>query len=75
MNPQVGQSLDGLSFSLCSILYLHICTCEYFVLLLRWNPHKNSKSFFIELEIAICKFIWKKTGKQRNKNNNNKQTG
>jgi hypothetical protein len=35
MNPQVGQSLDGLSFSLCSTLYLHICSCEYFVLLLR----------------------------------------
>jgi hypothetical protein len=28
-----GQSLDGLSFSLCSTLYLHIGSCEYFVLL------------------------------------------
>jgi hypothetical protein len=35
MNPQVGQSLGGLSFSLCSTFYLHICSCEYFVLLLR----------------------------------------
>jgi hypothetical protein len=41
MNTQVGQSLDGLSFSLCSTLYLHICSCEYFVLLLRRieQPH------------------------------------
>ena len=35
MNLQVGQSLNGFSFSLCSTLYLHICSCEYFVLLLR----------------------------------------
>ena len=31
MDPQVGKSLDGLSFSLCSTLCLHICSCEYFV--------------------------------------------
>ena len=35
MNLQVGQSLDDFSSSLCSTLYLHICSCEYFVLLLR----------------------------------------
>ena len=34
MNPQVGQSLDGLSFSFCSTLYLHIYSCKYFVTLL-----------------------------------------
>lgn len=35
MNSEVGQSMGGLSFSLCSTLYLHICSSEYFVLLLR----------------------------------------
>ena len=35
MNPQVGQSLNGLSLSLCSTLYLHICFCEYFLPFLR----------------------------------------
>jgi len=28
--PQVGQSLDDLSFNLCSTLCLHISSCEYF---------------------------------------------
>ena len=31
MNPQVGQSLEGLSFSLCSTLCVHISCLEYFV--------------------------------------------
>jgi len=31
MDPQMGQFLDGLSFSLCSTLCLHISSCEYFV--------------------------------------------
>jgi hypothetical protein len=31
MDPQVGQSLDGLSFSLCSTRCLYISSCEYFV--------------------------------------------
>ena len=31
MDPQVGQSLDGLSISFCSTLCLHISSCEYFV--------------------------------------------
>ncbi|EDL08860.1 mCG147268 [Mus musculus] len=35
MNSQMGQSLGGLPFSLCSILYLHIYSCECFVFLLR----------------------------------------
>jgi hypothetical protein len=35
MSPQVGESLDGLSFSLCFTLYVHICSHEYFVFLLR----------------------------------------
>ena len=33
MNPQVGQSLDGLSFSLCSL--------EYFVPLSKKDPHNE----------------------------------
>jgi hypothetical protein len=35
------QSWDGLSFRLCSTLYLHICSCEYFVLLLRRTKHPH----------------------------------
>jgi len=31
MDPQVGKSLDGLSFSLCFILCPCISSCEYFV--------------------------------------------
>ena len=31
MDPQVGQSLDDLSLSLCSILCLCISFCDYFV--------------------------------------------
>ena len=31
MDPQVGQSLYGLFFSLCSTLCLHISSLEYFV--------------------------------------------
>ena len=35
MNTQVWQYLDDLYFRLCSTLYLHIFSCEYFVLLVR----------------------------------------
>ena len=31
MDPQVGQPLDGFSFSPCSALCLGICSCECFV--------------------------------------------
>ena len=31
MDPQMGQSLDGISFIHCSTLYLHIYSHEYFV--------------------------------------------
>ena len=31
LNSNVGKSLDGLNFSLCSALCLHICSNEYFV--------------------------------------------
>ena len=40
MNPHVRQSLDGLSFSFCSTLCLHICSCEYFISL----PKKDQKA-------------------------------
>ena len=41
MYSKVGRSLDGLSFRLCSILCLHICSHEYFVLLSKkvWSTH------------------------------------
>jgi hypothetical protein len=52
MDPQVGQSLDGLSFSLCSTLYLHICSCEYFVLLLRKTGAPTLWSSF------LLSFMW-----------------
>jgi hypothetical protein len=45
MNTQVGQSLGGLFFSLCSTLYLHICFCEYFVLLRRTEATTLYSSF------------------------------
>jgi hypothetical protein len=51
MNPQVGQSLDGLSFSLCSTLYLHVSSCEYFVLLRRTEAPTLWSSFFLS-------FMW-----------------
>jgi hypothetical protein len=52
MNPQVGQSLDGLSFSVCSTLCLHICFHEYFV-----PPSKKDQSIhtlvFLLLELHV----------------------
>ena len=59
MNPQLGQSLDGLSFSLCSKLYLHICFCEYFILLLTSNIISISQSILILiLDISGVQVIW-----------------
>ena len=51
MDPQVGQSLDGLSFSLCSILCVRICFHEYFVSLLRTKALTLWSSFFLK----VCK--------------------
>jgi hypothetical protein len=52
MNPQVGQSLGGHSFSLCLTLHLHICLCEYFVpLLRRIEAHTLWSSFLLS-------FMW-----------------
>jgi hypothetical protein len=47
MHPQVGQSLGCLSFSLCFTLHLHICSCEYFVLLLRSTKSPTFCSSFL----------------------------
>ena len=52
MNSEVGQSMGGLSFSLCSTLYLHICSSEYFVLLLRRTEAPTLCSSF------LLSFMW-----------------
>jgi hypothetical protein len=49
---RVGQTLDGIFFSLCSTLYLHICSCEYFVLLLTRTEAPTLLSFF------FLSFMW-----------------
>ena len=52
MDPQVGQSLDGFSFSLCSTFCLCISSHWYFV-----SPSKNDQSihtlFFFLLELHV----------------------
>ena len=52
MDPQVRQSLNGLSFSLCSTHWLHISSHEYFV-----PPSKKDWSiytlFFLPLELPV----------------------
>ena len=64
MNPQVGQSLGGLSFSLCSTIYLHICSCEYFVLLLRrieaptlWSAFLLNFRWSVNCILVIWSFV------------------
>ena len=59
MNSQMGQSLDDLSFSLCSTPYLHICSYEYFVLLLRRNEAPTGwSSFFLSfMWSTICVLV------------------
>ena len=56
MDPQVGQSLDGLSCSLCSTLCLCNCSREYVV-----TPSKKDRSthtlVFLALELhMVCEF-------------------
>ena len=52
MDPQVGQSLGGVSFSLYSTLFLLICSHEYFV-----TPFKKDRSthtlVFLLLELLF----------------------
>ena len=52
MDPQVGQSLDGLFFSLCSTLYLPIYSCEYFVPPSKkaWSTH--TLVFLLEIHVG-----------------------
>ena len=52
MDPQVGQSLVGLSFSLCSTLCLCIYSHEYFVLLSKKNL-SNHTLVFLLLELHV----------------------
>ena len=52
VSPQVVQSLDSLSFSLCSTLYPHICFCQYFVPLLGRTELPTLWSFF------FLSFMW-----------------
>jgi hypothetical protein len=47
-----GQFLDGLFFSLCSTIYLYICSCEYFVFLLRRTEAPTLRSSF------FLSFMW-----------------
>jgi hypothetical protein len=46
-----GTISEWLSFSLCSTLYLHICSCEYFVLLRRTEASTFWSSLFFS-------FMW-----------------
>ena len=50
MDPQVGQSLDGLCFSLSSTLCLCISSCNYFV-----SPSKNDWSTHTLFFLRGCK--------------------
>ena len=56
MGPQVGQSLDGISFSLCSTFVLHISSREYFVPLSKKDCSIHTLDFLlVELHVAcIC---------------------
>ena len=58
IDPQVEQFLDGLSFSLCSTLCLHICSCVYFI-----HPSKRHWSihilvFLLRLHMVIELNLW-----------------
>jgi hypothetical protein len=45
----MGESLDDLSLSLDSTLYLHIFSCEYFILLLR----RTKAMVFLLIELHV----------------------
>ena len=51
MDPQMGQSLDDLSFSICSIVCLCISTHEYLV-----SPSKKDQS--IHTLVFLLELIW-----------------
>ena len=53
-----GTVLVGVSFSLCSTLYLHICSCKYFISLSKkdWSIHTL---VFLLLELHVdCELSW-----------------
>ena len=52
MDPQVGQCLDGLSFSLCSTLCLYICSHEYFHPLSK-KDQSTQTLVFLCLEVQV----------------------
>jgi hypothetical protein len=51
-SPGGTVSGDSLSFSLCSTLYFHICSCDYFVLLLRRTEASKLWASF------LLNFMW-----------------
>jgi hypothetical protein len=57
MNPQVGQYLGGLFFSLCSTLYLHICPWEHQLFLYKKISHfyLNSQDSYLLMIIIFIK--------------------
>jgi hypothetical protein len=57
MDSQVEQTLDGLSFSLCSVLCLHISSCEYFVLLCKKDQSTHTLLFLLEIDV-VCEFCF-----------------
>ena len=54
MNRQVGQSLDGLSFSICSVLCHHICSHEYFILLSKKDQSIHTLVFLLLELLLVC---------------------
>ena len=66
MDSQVGQSLDGLSFRLCSTLFLHIYSHEYFIPLSKKDGGTHTLVFLLlelhvlyELYLAYCQILGK----------------
>ena len=57
MDPQVGQSLDALSFSLCFTLCLCICSLEYIVTLSKKDQSTHTLVFLLLELHVICKFV------------------
>ena len=54
VDPQVGQSLDGLSFSRYSIVGLCICSREYFVSLSKKNQSTQTLIFLLFELHVVC---------------------
>jgi hypothetical protein len=54
LDPQVGQFLDGLSFSLCSTLYLCISSHGYFVPPSKKDQHIHTLVFLLLELLVVC---------------------